>query len=99
MRILCIALKHASITHDWLKISGVRSWGLSGRGAVWRQDGKKNIDFDNLFSVSRRFKRVDGRQSQRKDEDAFLRGAPGENQVHTSFKIFQRPFKVLQNTF
>ena len=88
--------------------SGVRSWGLSGRGAVWGQDGKINIDFDSLpenlfqnifFSVSRRFKRVDGKQSQRKGEDEFLRGAPREGQVHTSLKIFQRPFKVLQNTF
>ena len=47
--------------------SGVRSWGLSGWGAVWGQDAKKNIDFDSLpdhlfhflfFSVFRRFKRV-----------------------------------------
>ena len=82
-------------------------------GSVW-QGGclgarrKKNIDFDslpeNLFqnifvSVSRRFKRVDGKQSQRKGEDEFLRWAPREGQVHTSLKIFQRPFKVLQNTF
>ena len=42
---------------------------------------------------------VDGRQSQRKGDDAFLRGASWEGQAHTSFKIFQRPFEVLQNTF
>ena len=83
-------------------ISGVRSWGLSGRGAVWGQDGKINIDFDSLpenlfqnlfFSVSRRFKRVDGKQSQRKGEDEFLRGAPREGQVHTSLKIFSKVFQ------
>ena len=63
----------------------------------------KNIDFDSLpenlfqnlfFSVSCRFKRVDGKQSQRKGEDEFLRGAPREGQVHTSLKIFQRPFNI-----
>ena len=45
----------------------MRSWGLSGWGAVWGQDAEKNIDFDSLpdhlfhflfFSVFRRFKRV-----------------------------------------
>ena len=87
MRILYIALKHASITPDWLKISGVRSWGLSGRGAVWGQDRKKNIDFDSLpenpfqnlfFSVSRRFKRVDGKQFQRKARTNFSEGLQGK---------------------
>ena len=91
----------------------MRSWGLSGRGAVWGQDGKKNIYFDslpenqfqNLFSsVSRRWWEAVSKEGRWCISQGGFMGRPGAHLFQDLSKAFRsapehflRAVKFFQN--